>query len=107
MSPNCDHFVELCEITPGPVKAADKALFMAAGIGSMKINVSNGKGITLIMLKNILSCPDLAFTLISLSKCDAAGFTVTLKNHEFLISDPKVHYWPDPTSMYMVLLCRS
>ena len=71
------------------MKAADKALFMATGVRNMKINIPNGKGLMPVTLKDILFCLDLAFMLISLSKCNAAGFTVTLKNHTCLIGDPK------------------
>ena len=40
-----------------------------------------------VTLKNVLYCPDLAFTLVSLTCCDTAGYSVLLKNGKCLIRD--------------------
>ena len=76
-------------IAPKGVKAADKTIFMATGIGRMKIDMPNGRDSTAVTLNNILYCPDLGYTLVSLVKCDAAGFTVTPKNKSCCIKDAK------------------
>ena len=55
----------------------------------MRIGIPNGKTTMHVMLKNILYCPDLAFTLISLMHCDAAGYLVLLKNQKCVIRDAK------------------
>jgi hypothetical protein len=67
MSPSKHRFVTLKETPPHPIKAADKTIFKATGIGSMKISIPNGNGMDDVTLNNVLYSPDLAFTLISLS----------------------------------------
>jgi hypothetical protein len=78
MSPDRHRFVTFKSIPPRPIKAADHALFNATGVGTMKITMPNGDATTSVTLQNVLYCQDLAFTLISLSCCDKAGFTVLL-----------------------------
>ena len=41
------------------------------------------------MLKDVLYFPDFGYMLISLAKCDTAGFTVTLKDKSCCIKDAK------------------
>ena len=44
------------------VKVADKMIFMATGIGCMKIDIPNGRDSTTVTLKDVLYCPDLGYT---------------------------------------------
>jgi hypothetical protein len=53
----------------------------------MRIGIPNGKTTTHVTLKDVLYCPDLAFTLISLTLCDAAGYSVLLKDQKCWIRD--------------------
>ena len=87
MSPRRDRFVNFKRIEPKGVKAADKTVFMATGLGCMKINMPNGKDTTAVTLHDVLYCPDLGYTLVSLAKCDAASFTVLLKDKSCSIKD--------------------
>ena len=64
-------------------------IFMATGIGHMKIDIPNGRDSTTVMLKDVLYCPGLGYTLVSLAKCDATGFTVTLRDKSCCIKDAK------------------
>ena len=80
MSPNKHQFTTFKEITPRAINAADKTVFKATGVGNMRIGIPNGKTTMHVTLKNVLYCPDLAFTLISLPCCDVAGYSVLLKN---------------------------
>ena len=89
MSPNRERISEFRTITLKRVKAADKTIFMATGVGCMKIDIPNGRDSTTVTLKDVLYCPDLGYTLVSLAKCDAAGFTVTLKDKSCCIKDTK------------------
>ena len=68
MSPRRDKFVDFGRIKPKGVKAANKIVFMATGLGNMKINVPNGKDTIAVMLQYVLYCQDLGYTLISLAK---------------------------------------
>ena len=87
MSPDQQKFTKFREIEPKPVKAADKAIFMATGIGSLVISIPNGSTSTNVTLKDVRYCLDLAFTLVSLTRCDVAGYTVQLKDGACVIND--------------------
>jgi hypothetical protein len=89
MSPNRSCFVDFRSINPRPVKATDKTTFMATGIRQIHVEIPNGGSATKVRLNDILYCPDLAFTLISLSRCDTAGFAVMLKGGSCIINDKK------------------
>ena len=43
------------------------------------------------MLQDVLYCPDLCYMLVSLAKCDTAGFTVLLKDKCCSIKDSNGH----------------
>ena len=88
MSPNREQFSEFKTIAPKGVKAADKTIFMATGVGCIKIDIPNGRDSTTVTLKDMLYCPDLGYTLVLLAKCNTAGFTVTLKD-KYCIKDAK------------------
>ena len=60
-------------------------------IEHMKINLLNGKDTTAVTLQDVLYCLDLGYMLISLAKCDIAGFTVLLKGKSCCIKDSKGH----------------
>ena len=87
MSLSQHHFTTFREIAPCAINTADKTIFQATGIGNMRISIPNGKTTTHVTLKNMLYCPDLAFTLVSLTPCDTAGYSVLLKNGKCLIRD--------------------
>jgi Pol polyprotein, beta-barrel domain/GAG-pre-integrase domain/Zinc knuckle len=89
MSPDRHRFTKFREIPPYPIAAADKAIFNATGIGDMRVAIPNDKVTNYITVKDVLYCKDLAFTLISLTKCDKAGFTVLLRDKHCMIRDPK------------------
>ena len=89
MSPNWGRFTDFTSIEPKVVKAADKTIFLATSVGHMKIDIPNGKYNTSVILKDILYCPELGYTLVSLAKCDTASFTILLKDKTCCIKDPK------------------
>ena len=79
------HFTTFREIAPCAINTADKTIFQATGIGNMRISIPNGKMTMHVTLKNVPYCPDLAFTLVSLTCCNTAGYLVLLKNGKCLI----------------------
>ena len=89
MSPNRGRFTGFRSINPKAVKAANKTIFMATCVGRMKVDIPNGNESTAVMLKDVLYCPDLGYTLVSLAKCDTAGFMVVLKDQSCCIKDSK------------------
>jgi len=88
MSPNRACFISMKEIPPKPIKAADQTLFTATAIGDLHVSIPNGKTSRDITLKQVLYCLDLAFTLVSLTRCDLAGYSALLKGCKYTISDP-------------------
>jgi Pol polyprotein, beta-barrel domain/GAG-pre-integrase domain len=89
MLPKRYRFTTFREIAPRTINATDKTIFKAIGVGNMRIGIPNGKTTTYVTLKDVLYCPDLAFTLISLTCCDAAGFSVLLKDRKCIIRDAR------------------
>ena len=89
MSPDHHWFTKFRETPPYPMAAANKAIFNATGFGDMRIAIPNSKVTNHVTIKDVLYCKDLAFTLISLPKCDKAGFAVLICNKHCTIRDPK------------------
>ena len=69
------------------MKAADKAMLMATGVGNIQVDIPNGDSMTAVTLKGVLYCPDLMFTLVSLTRCDATKYNVQLKDYACVIND--------------------
>jgi hypothetical protein len=84
---------------PKCISAANKGIFNALGVGTMILPAQiNGKN--KIILKDTLYAPDIAFHLISIGKCNDAGYKMTLagqkciiknKNGMILLQAPKYH----------------
>src|SRR5882724_9051225 len=69
------------------IKAADNMIFHANAMGNMCISIPNGERTSHVVLKDVLYCPDLTFTLVSLSQCDLAGYLALLKDQQCHICD--------------------
>jgi hypothetical protein len=70
-------FVDLVDIEPVPISAADKRTFKATGRGKMIIHLPNGDhGPSRAVLTNALYTPSMGVTLVSISRIAKAGFTV-------------------------------
>jgi Pol polyprotein, beta-barrel domain len=89
MSSYQHRFLTFKEISPRTISAADKTVFKATGIGNMRLDIPNGKTNTHVTLRDVLYCPDLAFTLVSLTRCNAAGYSVLLMDRKCIIRDAK------------------
>ena len=89
MSPYRDHFENYTSITPKPITAADKRFFQAVGKGDLRIKIPNGSSATTILLKDVLHCPDMGLTLVSIGKIAAAGYKVIFKGLACRIYDTK------------------
>ena len=79
MSPYRDHFENYVPIAPKSITAADKRYFQAIGKGDLRIKIPNGTGTTTVLLKNVLHCPDMGLTLVSIGKITAAGYKVIFR----------------------------
>ncbi|KAJ7639588.1 hypothetical protein B0H17DRAFT_844882, partial [Mycena rosella] len=65
---------------PVPIYAADGRSFEAVGRGDVETELPNGEFSTKATLKDALYAPWMAFTLISASRLDAAGYSLTIGN---------------------------
>ena len=79
-SPDRAKFLNYQEfITHEPIRAADGRTFRALRKGDIQILLPNGNKSTRITLKEVYYSPIMAFTLISVSCVDRAGFSLLIK----------------------------
>ena len=89
-SPDHLRFLNYQEIKPEPIRAADGRTFSALGKGDLKIELPNGdQKPTPITLKNAYYSPHMAFTLMSVSCVDKAGYSLFIKGGSCIIRSPK------------------
>ena len=82
MSPYIDAFTDFEFITPKPISAANNQTFKAIGKGNLRVKIPNGENFTTVTLRDVLYAPSIAFTLISLSRVDKAGYTTVIADGE-------------------------
>ena len=87
MSSHRHRFSNYRSIEPRSIRAADDHIFKAIGQGDLRIKIPNKKAETMMTLKDVLYCPNLGFTLVSISKIAAAGYTAIFKNDVCRILD--------------------
>jgi hypothetical protein len=59
------------------ITTADGRTIKAIGMGDMHVELPNGSKKTKTIFKNAIHAPEMAFTLISISRLDKAGYSVT------------------------------
>src|SRR5271170_4524751 len=89
MSPYRDHFENYVKIMPKPITAADKRCFQAIGKGDLRIKIPNDLKNTTVLLKDVLHCPDMGLTLVSIGKITNAGYKVIFRGPNCRIFDPR------------------
>ena len=67
---------------------ADGRMLKAVGMGDLEIILPNGQNQTKTTFKDSVYTPEMAFTLISISKLDKAKYKVVFHNHLCTIVDP-------------------
>ena len=87
MSPYIDAFIDFEFITPKPICAANNQIFQAVGKGDMQVKIPNGDSFTSATLHDVLYAPDIAFTLISLTHVDKAGYSTLIEGGELHLID--------------------
>ena len=87
MSPYISAFTDFTFINPKPISAADNRVFNAVGKETMRITIPNSEKPSTIHLREVLYAPTIAFTLISLSRTDSAGYTTVIKNGDLHLLD--------------------
>ena len=89
ISSNREAFTNFKSIPLHPISIADNHILRAIGKGDITISIQNGKLSTRINLRNVLYSPDIAFTLILLSKADKGGNSTLIKNGKMELLDRK------------------
>ena len=75
--PDRTRFEKFEATEPIPITAADGRELYSKGRGDVQVNIPNGNSSTALMLKNVRYAPEMAFTLISISRLDRAGYKAT------------------------------
>jgi hypothetical protein len=71
------------------ITAADGRELKAIGMGDLEMELPNGSGTTKMKFKQVIHAPDMAFTLISISRLDKAGYKVVFEKGMCRIINPK------------------
>ena len=93
-----------CEIT-----TANGGTLKTAGMGNLHIELPNGSGKMKTILKNAIHTPEMAFTLISISRLDKASFSVTFNKGLCSIKDPNnqtIATIPHSNRLYKVVAAK-
>ena len=86
--PDRTKFVNFKSIEDRPIKTADGRVLKAIGMGDVHIELPNGSGRTKAILKEAVYVPEMAFTLVSVSRLDDAKCATLFKNGMCTIMDP-------------------
>ena len=74
---------------PRKIRAANKGTFEALGISPLIMPTKIHGKETKIMLRDTLYAPDIAFTVISIGKCDDAGYQTMFAQQKCIVKDAK------------------
>jgi hypothetical protein len=80
LSPYRHRFTNYRAIPPRAITAPDQRVVYAIGTGDLQINVPNGSATTPILLRDTLYAPEIALTIISISRITRTGSSVTFKD---------------------------
>jgi GAG-pre-integrase domain len=69
------------------ITTADGRMLTTTGVGDLHIELPNRSGKMKTILKNAIHAPEMAFTLISISRLDKAGFSITFNKGMCTIRD--------------------
>jgi len=89
MSPYIDAFTEFEFIQPRLISTVDNRTFEAVGKGNLRIKIPNGDEFTSVTLRDVLYAPNVAFTLVSLSRADRAGYSTIIQDGELRLLNRK------------------
>ena len=80
MSGFCHKFIDIVEIKPIPITAANKQVFQATANGKILVHIPNGdKGTSQVYLLDALYSASMGVTLICISQIAKAEFTVMIQ----------------------------
>ena len=86
--PDRERFENYQPISGWNITTADRCTLRAVGIGDVYIELPNGSKQTKAILKEVIYAPDIAFTLVSISRLDNAGSSITFSKGICIIKNP-------------------
>lgn len=88
ISPYRDDFENFEAISPKSFCTANQEMFSATGTGSITVDVPAGVDIKKLELTEVMYCPEVGYTLISIGKLDDHGFMATFADGKCTIHLP-------------------
>jgi hypothetical protein len=79
-SPYRHHFLDYHDFPPHLATCAGKDTLQISGIGDLYVEIPNGGSMTKLLLKHVFYAPHLNFTIISVSRLVADGYTIIYQN---------------------------
>ena len=86
--PDCTKFANYKSVKQD-ITTADGRMLTAIRMGDLHLDLPNGSEKTSIIFKNAVHAPDMAFTLISISRLNKARFSVTFNNGMCTVKNPQ------------------
>ena len=83
--PDKSKFINLRPLKGQNIHTTNDGVIPACGIGNVSIELSNGSGKTKCILNDTIYAPDMAFTLISVSRLDLANCSMTFTGSQCII----------------------
>ena len=84
-----DKFENYWPISGQNITTADSCTLRAVGVGDVHIELPNATKQTKAILKEAVYAPDMAFTLISISRLDDAGSSIIFHKGMYIIKNPQ------------------
>ncbi|KAJ3522993.1 hypothetical protein NMY22_g11644 [Coprinellus aureogranulatus] len=88
MTPYGDSLSDYRTIPEQKIRAANAEHFSGIGVGNFHLQLPLGEESRTLLLKNVLHCPDLHSTLVSVSKLDLAGYKCVFQNRTCRVYNP-------------------
>ena len=107
--PDCSKFVNYWTIEQ-TIMTADGELMKAIGMGYLQLELPNGSKKSKMLFKNAIHAPEMAFTLISISRLGGAGYSATFCKEMCTIKNPSnqtITTIPHTNGLYRIIAMSS
>src|SRR5713101_2255395 len=88
ISPYCDKFTNYRDSPVWAFQAANKQSFSAVGSGDLTLELPNGTRTSTLTLTDVLYSPDVGYTLVSIGKLNALGYSISFDDGMCTIHSP-------------------
>jgi hypothetical protein len=92
------------------ITTADGKSLKAIGMGDLNLELQNGSKKTKMVFHNAIHAPEMAFTLISISRLDKGGYSITFRKGMCTINNPKsktIATIPHSDGLYKIVASKS